>query len=142
MRCGVAVKEILAADRRVSGVRLTDGSQIEADLVIVGLGATPNVDWLRGSGVPIEDGVECDEYCQAAEHIFAAGDVASWINLRFGARMRIEHRQHAAEQARHVARMIAGPGASRSRLFRSSGLTSSICESRHLDTCSPGMSSL
>jgi NADPH-dependent 2,4-dienoyl-CoA reductase/sulfur reductase-like enzyme len=107
LRCGVAVEQLLAADRRVSGVRLSDGSELKADLVIVGLGAAPNTGWLAGSGVPVDNGVTCDEHNQACEHVYAAGDVASWFNPRFGTRMRVEHRMHAAEQARHVARTIA-----------------------------------
>jgi 3-phenylpropionate/trans-cinnamate dioxygenase ferredoxin reductase subunit len=111
VRCGTAVEEILAADRRVTDVRLSDGSRIKADLVIVGLGATPNTDWLEGSGVPVDDGVTCDEHNRACEHVYAAGDVASWVNPRFSVRMRVEHRMHAAEQAMHVAQTIArGPG--------------------------------
>jgi NADPH-dependent 2,4-dienoyl-CoA reductase/sulfur reductase-like enzyme len=111
VRCGLAVDEVLATDRRVTGVRLSNGSTLEADLVIVGLGATPNTDWLADSGVPVEDGVICDEHNRACDHVFAAGDVASWINPRFGTRMRVEHRMHAAEQAAHVARTIAEDGA-------------------------------
>jgi NADPH-dependent 2,4-dienoyl-CoA reductase/sulfur reductase-like enzyme len=112
VRCGVAVDEVLEADRRVSGVRLSDGTELAADIVIVGLGATPNTDWLHGSGVPAQDGVICDERCRAADHVYAAGDVASWINPRYGERMRVEHRLHAAEQAGYVARAIAHDGAS------------------------------
>jgi NADPH-dependent 2,4-dienoyl-CoA reductase/sulfur reductase-like enzyme len=110
LRLGVAVDEIVSVDRQMAGVRLTDGSHIEAELAIVGLGSTPNVEWLHGSGVPVNDGVICDVHCQALKNVYAAGDVASWENQRFGARMRVEHRMHAAEQAAFVARMIVAGG--------------------------------
>lgn len=107
LRCGAAVSELVCRHGRVTSVVLTDETQLEADLVIVGLGATPNTEWLAQSGLPLENGIVCDEYCRVRDHVYAAGDVASWLNLRFRARMRIEHRLHAAEQGGHVARAIA-----------------------------------
>jgi NADPH-dependent 2,4-dienoyl-CoA reductase/sulfur reductase-like enzyme len=107
VRCGVSVDE-LEFDRTggLRGVRLSDGTREAAALVVVGLGATPNADWLDGSGLRIDGGVWCDEFCSAGPGIYAAGDIASWINPRFGTRMRIEHRLHASEQAAYVARSI------------------------------------
>jgi 3-phenylpropionate/trans-cinnamate dioxygenase ferredoxin reductase component len=76
----------------------------------VGLGARPNVDWLVSSDVPADDGMTCDEHTRACQHIHAAGETVWWFNTRFGTRMRVEHRMHVAEQARHVAQTIAnGP---------------------------------
>jgi NADPH-dependent 2,4-dienoyl-CoA reductase/sulfur reductase-like enzyme len=107
VRCGVSVDELeFDFTGGLRGVRLSDGSQEEADLVVVGLGATPNAEWLDGSGLRIDGGVWCDEFCSAGAGIYAAGDIASWINPRFGTRMRIEHRLHASEQASYVARSI------------------------------------
>jgi NADPH-dependent 2,4-dienoyl-CoA reductase/sulfur reductase-like enzyme len=110
LHCGVSVRDLEATDRRVTGIWLSDGRRLEADLVVVGLGSTPNTEWLAGSGIPLVEGVFCDEHCRAADHVYAVGDVASWVNPRFG-RMRLEHRMHAAEQAEHVARTIASGGA-------------------------------
>src|SRR5947209_12077377 len=59
LRLGVGVDEFVG-NGRVSGVRLTDGSQVPADLVIIGLGVTPATDWLDGSGLRVDDGVVCD----------------------------------------------------------------------------------
>ena len=59
MRVGVGV-EAFIGNERVEAVRLTDGSQVPADLVIVGLGVTPATDWLDGSGLRVDDGVICD----------------------------------------------------------------------------------
>lgn len=98
LRLGVSVGEMLSEDDRVTAVALSDGTVVPADCVLVSIGAVPAVDWLRTSGLPLGDGVECDEYCKAAPGVYAAGDVASWINPRYGRRMRLEHRMNATEQ--------------------------------------------
>ena len=63
----------------------------------------PATDWLGSSGLAIGDGVECDEYCRAAPGVYAAGDVASWVNPRYQRRMRIEHRMNATGQGTAAA---------------------------------------
>lgn len=107
LRCGVTVTEVTDA-----GVRLGDGEVIEADEVLVAIGSLPNTRWLDGSGLTVGDGVVCDEYCRAAENVYAAGDVARWYNPLFGTSMRIEHRTTAAEQGMAAARnLLAAPQA-------------------------------
>lgn len=107
LRCGVTVTEVTE-----DGVRLADGSQIEADEVLVAVGSLPNTEWLAGSGLTVRDGVVCDEYCAAAPNVYAAGDVARWYNPLFGTSMRIEHRTTAAEQGMAAARnLLATPEA-------------------------------
>ncbi len=93
---------------RVRSVRMADGTSIDADVVVVGIGVVPSVHWLHGSGLSIEDGVVCDETCRAAPGIVAAGDVASWPNPRFGEVMRVEQWEHAIEQGEHAARRLLG----------------------------------
>lgn len=102
------VDRLVADGGRVAGVQLGDGRVVEAATVLVSIGSTAAVDWLRGSSVPIGNGVVCNEYSRAAEHIWAAGDVAEWFNPRFGARMRVEHRMNATEQGALVADNILG----------------------------------
>ncbi len=70
------------------------------------IGCVPAVEWLRSAGLELGNGIECDEYCRAAENVYAAGDVARWPNARFGTRMRIEHRTNAGEQGRAAARNL------------------------------------
>ncbi len=110
LRTGVGVAEVLAdgpeGERRVIGICLTDGSELEADLVVVGIGVVPNVEWLDGSGLVIDDGVVCDETCLAAPDVVAAGDVARWTNPRYGESMRVEHWDNAVQQGAHVARRL------------------------------------
>jgi NADPH-dependent 2,4-dienoyl-CoA reductase/sulfur reductase-like enzyme len=103
LRCGVEVSRFLAADGRVAGVELADESVLKADLVVVAVGAVPTIGWLAGSGLPLGNGIECDDRCQAGPGVYAAGDVASWPNPLFGVRMRLEHRMNATEQAIAVA---------------------------------------
>jgi len=87
LEAGVAGFE--GADR-VEAVLLGDGSRVDADVVVVGIGVRPATDWLDGSGLRVDDGVECDATCQAAPGIVAAGDVARWPSgLYDGASMRL-----------------------------------------------------
>jgi NADPH-dependent 2,4-dienoyl-CoA reductase/sulfur reductase-like enzyme len=91
---------------RVEGVRFADGTAIEADVVVVGIGVRPNVEWLAGSGLTIDDGIVCDETCLAAPGVVAAGDVARWPNPAFGRVMRVEHWENAQTQGEHAARRL------------------------------------
>ncbi|MFF1420862.1 NAD(P)/FAD-dependent oxidoreductase [Streptomyces sp. NPDC058280] len=109
---GVLVEGIRSEGVRATGVRLADGRTLEADAVLVGIGARPNTGWLAGSGVPVGNGVECDATLYAGSDVWAAGDVAGWLHPRTGIPTRIEHRTNAAEQGLAVARnILAGPGA-------------------------------
>jgi 3-phenylpropionate/trans-cinnamate dioxygenase ferredoxin reductase subunit len=100
----------LEGGERVERVVLTDGSSLRADVVVVGIGVTPNTAWLEGSGLTVDDGVVCDATCAAAPGIVAAGDVARWPNATFdGEMMRVEHWENAAQQATHAAAtLLAG----------------------------------
>jgi NADPH-dependent 2,4-dienoyl-CoA reductase/sulfur reductase-like enzyme len=111
LRCGVGV-EAIEGDGRVEAVRLADGSRIEADLVVVGVGVAPTIDWLADSGLEIANGVECDKTLQtSAPGVYAAGDIASWPNPVFDTRMRLEHWTTAAEQGGAAARNAIDPDA-------------------------------
>lgn len=91
-------------------LELSDGSACETDIVVVAIGSDPSTGWLAGSGVPIGNGVLCDSFCMATEHVYAAGDVANWPHPYYARRMRLEHRQNASEQGVTVARNILGHG--------------------------------
>jgi phthalate 3,4-dioxygenase ferredoxin reductase component len=92
-------------------LRLSSGATLVTDAVVLGIGAVPNDDWLSGSGLPVADGLICDEYCrvQGRDDIFAVGDVTRWHSPRHGGHVRVEHWTNAVEQARCVARNIAFP---------------------------------
>jgi NADPH-dependent 2,4-dienoyl-CoA reductase/sulfur reductase-like enzyme len=114
VRTGVAVAAI-EGESRVERVRLADGSVLHADLVVIGIGVRPETAWLEGSGIEVRDGVVCDASCATGvPGIVAAGDVARWMNPRYGESMRVEHWSNAVEQAQAaVARLLDGPAAAR-----------------------------
>jgi NADPH-dependent 2,4-dienoyl-CoA reductase/sulfur reductase-like enzyme len=95
----------------VKSVELTDGTRLDADVVLVAIGCAPSLDWLAGSGVELDDGVVCDEYCRAAPGVWAAGDVAPWNHVALGRHVRLEHRMNATEQGQAVAKNILGSSA-------------------------------
>jgi NADPH-dependent 2,4-dienoyl-CoA reductase/sulfur reductase-like enzyme len=92
-------------------VTLTNGETLPAATVVVGIGATPNDGWLASSGLLVDDGVVCDQFCRALDHrnIFAVGDVARWHHPGHREDIRIEHWTNAAEQATCVAHNITRP---------------------------------
>jgi len=114
LRCGVGV-EAFEGGTTVEAVRLADGTRIPADLVVVGVGVKPNVEWLDGSGLALDDGVVCDATCATSlPAVFAAGDVARWHNPVYGEAMRVEHWTHAVEQGIAAAEnLLAGPEAAK-----------------------------
>ena len=109
LRCGVGVKAI-EGDGHVERVVLDDGTVIPADLVVVGVGTIPTIGWLEGSGLSLENGVVCDETLYTGvDGVYAAGDIANWLNPVFGRRMRLEHWTSAAEQGAAAARNALDP---------------------------------
>ena len=111
LRLGVGVAGI-EGEHQVERVRLDDGSVVEADVVVVGVGVVPATGWLEGSGLTIDNGVVCDDTLLAAPGVVAAGDVARWPNAKFGGElMRLEHWTNASEQGvAAVQRLLHGDG--------------------------------
>lgn len=100
------VREI-SGTGRVEAVHLDDGTSVPADLVVVGIGVEPATAWLRGSGVAISDGVACSPYLESTvPGVYAAGDVARWVNPWSGRSTRLEHWTSAGDQAAAVVRNI------------------------------------
>ncbi|KUI25706.1 pyridine nucleotide-disulfide oxidoreductase [Mycobacterium sp. IS-1742] len=107
VRCGVGVAEVKGQDR-VQSVVLSDGAEVEADLVVVGIGSRPATDWLDGSGITLDNGVVCDaEGRSSAPHVWAIGDVASWLDT-VGNQVRVEHWSNVADQARVLVPAMLG----------------------------------
>jgi NADPH-dependent 2,4-dienoyl-CoA reductase/sulfur reductase-like enzyme len=107
--CGTGV-DVVEGDGRVERVVLSDGTVIPADLVVVGIGVTPCTDWLVDSGLVLENGVLCDETLwTGVPGVYAAGDVANWLNPMFGVRQRMENWTAAAEQGAAAARNALDP---------------------------------
>lgn len=107
VRCGVGVSGV-SGDDRVRAVTLSDGTELSADIVIVGIGSHPATDWLTGSGIAVDNGVVCDEAGRAsAPHVWAIGDVASWRDT-VGGQVRVEHWSNVADQARVLVPTMLG----------------------------------
>jgi 3-phenylpropionate/trans-cinnamate dioxygenase ferredoxin reductase subunit len=100
-------------DGPVTAVVCADGRRVEADLVVVGVGAQPDVMLARKAGLELGEsgGVACDTLLRtSAAGIFAAGDMCEYDSVVHGRRVRIEHEEVAAAQGRHVARVMLGGG--------------------------------
>ena len=107
VRCGVSVSEV-SGQGRVQKVTLGDGTELDADLVIVGIGSHPATGWLEGSGIEVDNGVVCDGVGRAsAPHVWAIGDVASWLDDMTG-QVRVEHWSNVADQARALVPALLG----------------------------------
>lgn len=95
-----------------TAVHLGDGTVLDADLVVVGVGVAPAVGWLEGSGLTLEDGVVCSGTLFAGDRVVAAGDVARWSHPASGEQLRVEHWTNAAEGGAAAARnLLAGSAA-------------------------------
>ncbi|MFI1539484.1 NAD(P)/FAD-dependent oxidoreductase [Streptomyces anandii] len=104
--CGTGVAGLIGKDR-VTGVRMADGRELPADIVVAGVGVRPATDWLAGSGVRVDDGVVCDAGCRTdVPGVVAVGDVARCPNPFTGRHARIEHWSNATEQAKTAARTL------------------------------------
>jgi 3-phenylpropionate/trans-cinnamate dioxygenase ferredoxin reductase subunit len=110
VRCGVGVAEVRGAEK-VEKVVLADGTELDADLVVVGIGSHPATGWLEGTGIEVDNGVVCDAAGRAsAPHVWAIGDVASWRHT-LGHQVRVEHWSNVADQARVLVPAMMGQDA-------------------------------
>jgi 3-phenylpropionate/trans-cinnamate dioxygenase ferredoxin reductase subunit len=99
----------------VDGVELDDGTVLDADVVVVGIGVVPTTQWLEGSGLEISNGVVADATLHVADDVVVAGDMARWFDHGLGDTVRIEHWTNAAEQGVAAARnLLAGRADARS----------------------------
>jgi NADPH-dependent 2,4-dienoyl-CoA reductase/sulfur reductase-like enzyme len=106
VRLGTAVAAIEGTER-VERVLLSDGTALEADAVVVGIGVRPATDWLAGSGLTVRDGLVCDSTLAAGPPgVYGAGDVVRWPHLLLGEEVRLEHWTNAAEQGAAAARNL------------------------------------
>jgi len=107
---GVGVTSISDVPSADGGCRLvlSDGTDMEADVVVVGIGVRPSSEWLEDSGLTVEDGVVCDGALFAADRVVAAGDVARWAWPRLDDEptVRIEHWEVASQMGRAAARSL------------------------------------
>ena len=106
---GVQVTAIEADGAKVTGVSLSNGTHIPADLVVVGVGVLPNVELAAEAGLPVASGIIVDEHLSTADpNISAIGDCALYTSKRFGGSLRLESVQNATDHARCVAARLTG----------------------------------
>ncbi len=95
---GVGVGGFAGADH-VEAVELADGRSVPADVVVVGVGVQPNLEWLSGTALDVGDGVACDAYgATGIPNVVAVGDCATWHDPELGAHQRLEHWTAARER--------------------------------------------
>jgi NADPH-dependent 2,4-dienoyl-CoA reductase/sulfur reductase-like enzyme len=108
LRLGRSVARAEGAGR-VERLVLDDGSSLDADIVVVGIGVDPALGWLASSGLPVDGGMCCDASLRVcgSDSIYAVGDVARWPSSRFGP-LRLEHWTNAGDSALAVAAALTG----------------------------------
>ena len=117
LRFGVQITEITGSDGRADGVRLSDGSLIPVDAVIVGIGITPNTELAAAAGLDVDNGIRVDAQLRSSDpDIYAAGDVASAFHPLLGKYIRVEHWANALNQPQAAARAMAGEDVSYDRV--------------------------
>ncbi|KUM87480.1 ferredoxin reductase [Streptomyces pseudovenezuelae] len=100
-----------AGEDRVTGVVLSDGTVLEADVVVESVGSVANTEWLDGNGLDLSDGVLTDGLLRVGgrPEVVAVGDVARFPNARYdGVPRRVEHWSIPADTAKHAARTLVG----------------------------------
>src|ERR1700724_3627790 len=106
---GVQATGIESDGTKVTGVSLSDGRHLPADLVVVGVGVLPNVELAAEAGLPVASGIIVDEQLLTSDpNISAIGDCALFSSPRFGGSLRLESVQNATDHARCVAARLTG----------------------------------
>jgi 3-phenylpropionate/trans-cinnamate dioxygenase ferredoxin reductase component len=108
LRTNVSVSAV-ESDAGAAVVHLDDGSSLDADLIVVGIGVAPNAGLAETAGLATENGVLVDEWLRTSHpDVFAAGDVANAYHPRLGRHLRVEHWDNAIEQGLTAARNMLG----------------------------------
>jgi NADPH-dependent 2,4-dienoyl-CoA reductase/sulfur reductase-like enzyme len=105
--CGADIERFAVRDGSVTDVHLAGGRTLPADVLVVGIGAAPNIGWLEGSGVELGNGVVCDAAGRTGvPGVVAVGDCAAWLEPGTGAHRRVEHWTGAAERPAVAVRAL------------------------------------
>jgi NADPH-dependent 2,4-dienoyl-CoA reductase/sulfur reductase-like enzyme len=99
--------ESISESEKSVRVELKGGAAFEVDILIIAIGSVANTEWLHSSGIDISNGVLCDSKGEAAENIYAVGDVARWWNKSAGAALKRENQSSAIEQGLAVGHLLA-----------------------------------
>jgi 3-phenylpropionate/trans-cinnamate dioxygenase ferredoxin reductase subunit len=117
LRLRTGVRELTGAGGRVDAVVLEDGTEVPADLVVVGIGAQPRTQLAEEAGLRVDNGVVADAALRtSAPDVFVAGDIASWHHPRYGRHIRVEHWANALNGGPAAARSMLGQPVTYDRL--------------------------
>ena len=106
---GVQATAIEAKGEEVTGISLSDGRHIPADLVVVGVGVLPNVELAANAGLPVASGIIVNQHLLTSDNqISAIGDCALFQSPRFGGSLRLESVQNATDHGKCVAARLTG----------------------------------
>jgi 3-phenylpropionate/trans-cinnamate dioxygenase ferredoxin reductase component len=112
LRYRTTATELTGSHGAVTGLILSDGSTIDADMIIVGIGAVPRTELAAAAGLKIDNGIVVDEHLRTSDpDIFAAGDIAHAYNPRLGRHIRVEHWANARRQGVVAAKAMLGQDA-------------------------------
>jgi len=112
LRYRATALELTGRDGKATGVTLGDGTRIDADMIIVGIGAIPRTELAAAAGLKIDNGIVVDEHLRTSDpDIFAAGDIADAYNPRLGRHIRVEHWANARRQGAVAAKAMLGQDA-------------------------------
>ena len=109
LRMSLTVASIVGAEGRVTGVRIDGGEVVPADLVLVGIGAVPNVELAKAAGLEVDNGIVTDASLRTSDaDIYAAGDVANAYHPVAKMRLRSEHWANALKGGPVAAKAMLG----------------------------------
>jgi 3-phenylpropionate/trans-cinnamate dioxygenase ferredoxin reductase subunit len=112
LRFSAGVAEFVGSVGELMAVRLPDGTEIPADVAIVGIGITPNVELAAEAGIAVENGVLTDARLQTSDpNVYACGDVANAHNPMIGKQIRVEHWANALNGGPAAAKAMLDPNA-------------------------------
>jgi len=112
LRYRTTAVELTGRHGTVTGVMLSDGTRIDADMIIVGVGVAPRTELAAAAGLKIDNGIVVDEHLRTSDpDIFAAGDIAHAYNPRLGRHIRVEHWENARRQGAVAAKAMLGQDA-------------------------------
>ena len=103
-----AATQFVGTQGRVERVVTSRGEDIEADVVVIGVGIAPNTELAAAAGLRVDNGVVVNEYLEAADAVYAAGDIARYYSPALGRHLRVEHYDVALQHGRTAGANMAG----------------------------------
>lgn len=108
LRLSTSISALLGK-KRIKSVLTTDGEEVPADMVVIGVGVLPNTELATAAGLDVKNGIVVDDHCRTGDpYIYAAGDCTSHPNAIYNRNLRLESVHNAVEQAKTAAANICG----------------------------------